>query len=275
MWYASGLIFANRPGPPCLPAPERTALSKETAADPKKLAALLKRLKPLEPADVGQEMEPIAQLVLSFLNWETTRRQAQAAFDRVLASVVDLNELRVSLEPEIVEMIGSDYPLAVQRVMRLRQAMNEIYRREHDWRPASIANKSKKEQRAYLETLPGIVPYVVSRMALVTYGGHAMPVDNKLVSLLRREGVVDDTLDAEATESFLLKNIKADEALEGFLKLQGFADESRMQADLETPEPGVPELRLHLTGNIVKAATKKSAKAKKTSKKTTKKPKRK
>lgn len=249
-------------------------MSKETAADPKKLAALLKRLKPLEPADVAQDSEPIAQLVLSFLNWETTRRQAQAAFDRIVASVVDLNELRVSLEPEIVHMIGSDYPLAVQRVMRLRQTMNEIYRREHDWRPNSFANKGKKEQRAYLETLPGIVPYVSSRVALVSFGGHAMPVDNKLVTLLQREEVVDEEMDLGDVESFLLKNIKADESLEGFLKLQGFADESRIQADLETPEPGVPELRVHLTGNIVKAPTKKSAK-KKTSKKTTKKTKRK
>lgn len=248
-------------------------MSKDTAAvDAKKLAALLKRTKPLDPADVGQDIEPIAQLVLAFLNWETTRRQAQGALDRIQAAMVDLNELRVSLEPEIVHLIGGEYPLGVQRVMRMRQTMNEIYRREHDWRPNSIASKGKKEQRAYLESLPGAPDYVISRVLLLCFGGQAIPVDRKMAILLAREGVVEEGTEPDEIETFILKNYKADELLDTYLRLQAFADESRMQIDLDTPDPGVPALRAHLTGDVVKPQAKKSAK--KTGKKTTKKTKR-
>lgn len=209
-------------------------MSKDTT-DPKALASLLKKLK---AKDAPSPRTPIEQLVLSFLNWETSRRQAEQAFDRLMQQMVDINDVRVSLDSELIRVIGEDYPLVMQRVIRMREALNEVYRREHDVNMATIASKGKKEQRAYLETLPGTPAYVVSQVFLLAFGGHGMPVDQKLVALLAREAVVDAEMSPEDVESFLLRNIKADEALDAHLKLQGWADESRLTPTVPGPVPG-------------------------------------
>lgn len=206
-------------------------MSKDNT-NPKALASLLKKLKGKEPPP---QRTPTEQLVVAFLNWETTRRQAEQAFDRLMQQMVDINELRVSLEPEVLEVLGEEYPLALQRVTRMREALNEVYRREHDVNMTSVASKGKKEQRAYLESLPGIPPYVVSQVYLLSFGGHAVPVDQKLVALLAREEIVEAGMDAEEVEAFLVRNTKADEAVETHLKLQAWADESRLTPQLTGP----------------------------------------
>jgi endonuclease III len=206
-------------------------LSKENH-NPKALASLLKKLKDKEPFP---PRSPVEQLVVSFLNWETSRRQAEQAFERIMQEVVDINELRVSLETEILAALGEDYPLAKQRVLRMREALNEVYRREHDVQMKSVAAKGKKEQRTYLETLPATPPFVVSQVLLVSFGGHAVPVDHKLTALLIREGVLDADTSIEDAEAFLLRNIKADDALDAHLKLQGWADESRLSPTIHDP----------------------------------------
>lgn len=236
--------------------------------NPKKLASLLKKLKPKVDPQEHVPADPVSQLVISFLNWETSRRQAEQAFDRLMAQMVDINELRISFEPEIVQIIGTDYPLATQRVMRMREALNEIYIREHDVKMHSVASKGKKEQRAYLDTLPATPPYVVSQVMLLSFGGHALPVDTKLVGLLAREGIVETGTPPQDVETFLLRNIRAEDALEAHFKLQGWADDSRLSPDVSGPEPSVPETR---QPNAARTATKKK-KTKKTAKKTTKRP---
>lgn len=228
--------------------------------NPKKLASLLKKLKTKNDPKEHVAADPVTQLVLSFLNWETTRRQAEQAFDRLMAAMVDINELRISFEPEIIEIIGEDYPLAAQRVMRMREALNEIYVREHDVKMTSIQSKGKKEQRAYLESLPAVPPYVSSQITLLSFGGHAIPVDTKLVGMLAREDIIEAGMAPDEVEAFLLRNIRAEDALEAHFKLQAWADESRLSPDTSGPTPTLPRGRAAADPKAAKKTTKKVAK---------------
>jgi hypothetical protein len=101
---------------------------KNAAVAAKKLTALLKkigRVDPPAPAAVpgasgaaamgngaAPAYDPIATLVMSFLMWESTTDRAEAAYQRILESVVDFNELRVCMPQETVDIIGQRYPLA-------------------------------------------------------------------------------------------------------------------------------------------------------------------
>ena len=102
-----------------------------------------------------------------------------------------------------------------------------MYLREHDVQMHSIDGKGKKEQRAYLDSLYGMTPFAAAQVTLLSFGGHAMPVDEKLVMMLEREGALPENLDAAAAESFLLRQIKAGDALEAHLALQAWVDKSR------------------------------------------------
>ena len=200
----------------------------DTKKQEKALAALLKKAKSAYSGEGADELEPIAQLVFSFLVWNATVRQADTAFGKIMSQVVDLNELRVSHAREVVEIIGVRYPDAEQRSIRMLESMNEIFDREHDFRMTSAKAKGKREQREYLDTLPGMTPFVAARVALLAFGAHAMPVDDRLLSLLIKADVFEPEATPAEAEAWLTRQIKAGDALEAYLWLQEWADGQRV-----------------------------------------------
>lgn len=226
---------------------------KTDSKQDKAFAALLKKAQSAYkgPAE-ADAMDPIAQLVVSFLAWNATLKQAEHAFEKIIHQVVDLNELRVSHPHEIVAMIGVRYPDADARVRRMLESMMEVFAREHDFRMTSVKSKGKREQREYLDSLPAIPPYVAARVALLSFGAHAMPVDEKLAGQLIDEGIFEEGTSPVDIESWMTRQIKAGTALEAHLALQAWSDDTG-------------------TSNKSTSGTKKKTTKKKTAKATTKK----
>ena len=252
-------------------------MAKTDSKQIKALNALLKTARSQWDGEEPFALEPIAQLVVSFLTWNATVEQAEHAYDKVMSNVVDLNELRVSMAPDVVAMIGTRYPAAEMRALRLLESMNEVFEREHDFKMHSVKDKGKRDQREYLDTLPGIPPYVAAQVALVCFGAHAMPVDDKLVALLAAKGIVEaDTAPAEA-ESWLLRQVKAGDALEAHFALQQWADKQKAPAKPKAAKKAVKKKtakKVARKSPVKKAAAKKASKkkaAKKAVKKTAKK----
>ena len=129
------------------------------------LQALLSRLKkqfsPEPPAPIE---DPLEQLVSSLLLWESTASKAEAARRRLIAAVVDINELRVCLPEEIVALLGERYPRGEERALRLRAALNDIYVREHAVSLEHLKKMNKRDARQYLESLEGVPQYVAARV---------------------------------------------------------------------------------------------------------------
>jgi len=224
-------------------------LSKSTDFG-KSLDALLKsarqKRKTIEEAP---PRDATTQLAVSFFQWQATRDLAEQAIGQVLAVMVDINELRVSHPEEIIEVVGEDYPLIEERLPRMRDALNEVFRREHGIDMASLEGKNKKDQRAYLDTLPGAPPYVVSQTMLLAFGGHAVPVDEKLLALLVREGILEEGLSCAEAEAVLMKHVKAADALDTHLVLQAWAD------GLKMPEPAMASAAAASVVTLTEAST--------------------
>lgn len=245
----------------------------DTKKQEKAFAAVLKKARSASSGEEADEMEPISELVFSFLIWNATVRQADTAFGKIMAQVVDLNELRVSHAHEVIDLIGVRYPDAHHRVIRLLQSMMEVFEREHDYKMTSLGARSKREQREYLDTLPGIPPFVAARVALLAFGAHAMPVDDRLLTLLVKAGVFEpDTTPAEA-ESWLTRQIKAGDSQEAYLALQEWADGQRVT--IPAPPKQAPVKKAPAKKEPAKPAAKKvpakKAPAKSAAKKVTKK----
>ena len=224
-------------------------MSKQADAAGKKFTALLKKAVAAHSGEDPPPRDPVAQLVVGFLQWRSTRRAADDAFVALMDALIDINDMRASHAHELVALIGDDYPDATERIIRLKQSLHGVYLREHDVQMHSIAGKGKKEQRAYLDSLYGMTPFAAAQVTLLSFGGHALPVDEKLVMLLEREGALPENLDAASAESFLLRQIKAGDTLEAHLALQAWADKSRakfpptttpVSAKLQAPPVGTP-----------------------------------
>jgi endonuclease III len=239
---------------------------KHEPAQIKKLNALMRKLKSRHKNLEAPGYEPTTQLILAFLQADASRRKAENAYDTLMEDMVDNNELRVSHTREIVELLGEKYPRVHWRIERMREALNEVYRREHDIKMTKAAAMNKKEQRHYLDTLPGITPYAAASVMLLSFGGHAIPVDDKLAALLAREGAVDEGLAPAEIEALLLRQFKAgDPSVEAHLLLQAWSDSCKTPASvLEAPEPStftVDAEREDQKREPAKAATAKKAKA--------------
>jgi hypothetical protein len=196
-----------------------------------KFNALLKKAKAAAKAfEAPDPRDPAHQLVIALLQFNHTRKAAEDAHAALLDAFVDLHELRVSHPHEIVAVIGEDYPDAYERAIRLREAMNAIYAREHDVTLKTVSTKGKREQRSYLDTLPATPPYAAANVALLSFGAHAFPVDDKLCALMISEGVLDEDATPTDAESFALKTLKAGEAIEAHLAVQSWADKRKAPA---------------------------------------------
>lgn len=249
---------------------------KSPTGNPTKLKSLLRKAKAAaKNVEEPPACDPVAQLVISLLNFNATRRQAERAFTAMMNELVDLHDMRVSHPHELVALIGEKYPGAYDRVLRIREALNAVYQIEHDLVIKSVASKGKKEQRAYLDALPAVPPYAAAQVLLLSYGGHAMPVDDKLCVLLISEGVMPEDATPADAESFLARNIKAGDALGAHLALQAWADKRKGPASARpvTTRTATADARSAKKKAPARkktaAATKKNTATKKTTKKKT------
>lgn len=218
-----------------------------TAADPtKKLATLLKGLRaahgelaadPWLPAPAEGQDPLVNQFIFSFLLWRWRATPAAAALDRLLRTFVDVNELRVCLPDELAAAAGDTTEHAIERASRLRAALNDMYRREHIVTLAPAANLGKREARTYLESLEGVPPFVAARMALLAFGGHAFPLDERLHTSLEAEGALPPSLTLLDASGWLERHFRAGEAAPAYLLFEAWLDAAPPPAPPEPAEP--------------------------------------
>jgi len=202
----------------------------------RKLAALIKQVKSKFKGDLPQPTDPITQIVLGFLEWNATRSLAAEAHQRLMAVLVDNNDLRVSLPVELIALIGDDYPQINLRINRMREVLQDIYVREHDVTLEPIAGKPKKQVATYIDTLSGMIPYVSSQLMLMNFGFHAIPVDERLHEMLVAEDAVDSESTLPDVAAFLERQIKAGEGVAMHAALRFWEDsKSRTVTPAKSP----------------------------------------
>jgi endonuclease III len=227
----------------------------------KRLTQLLRQLAKAAPDRQVFERDPIEQFIHSFLCWESSHNQADQALARLMREVVDYNDLRVTDPADLIKIIGDGYALAEERVHRLSRALHAVYKREHQMSLGRLVDMPKREAREYLDGLDGMVPFVSASVLLLSFEGHAVPVDDQLHQRLRRDDIVDAEATLAETQSFLESHIRAADGLESYILLRAYV-ERPIKVDLGAGPAA--------KAKSVTRTTKKSTK-KKTSKATTKK----
>ena len=208
---------------------------KDDSTFAKKFTALMKKICKTYKSEEELGLEPTAQIIVSFMEWNATNGMALEAFDALMQNMVDHNDVRVSLPQELVETIGDDYPLAFDRCCRMHETLHEVYNREHGITINSLKGKNKKQIKAYYETMPGITPYVVAQMLLLCYGAHAIPLDEHMLALLKVEEVVHEDCTLAEAQSFCERHIKAADAIKTHHAMRAWADEYELMIPESSP----------------------------------------
>lgn len=198
---------------------------KNPAIATKKLSALLRKIGDgSRPEAHPPHDDPIATLVMSFLLWESTMDKALAAFERLRTEVVDFNDLRVCMPHETMEILGPRYPRVQERCQRLRAVLRSIYLREHSVSMDKHKTTGKREVKKYVDSLEGVVPYVASRLLLLSFDSHAIPVDEQLRACLAKIEVCEPQMELVDLATWMGSQIKAEDAAGAHYALQAWAE---------------------------------------------------
>ena len=200
---------------------------KHGTAYAKRLKRFYGRINKVEcPPELIEPTDLLEQLVLSILGLEASRAQARRALDKVLAHMVDFNEIRVSPPRQIAALISPYVPNSSTCAGKLCGVLNAVFASQNTLRLDSLRSLGKREAKQKLETLGGMEPYCVASVLLWSLGGHALPVNSKVLEALRREEVVDPRASVAEVQSFLERHISPAEAKVFCLSLEQFAGQA-------------------------------------------------
>ena len=178
------------------------------------LRSLSKRLLKQHPPEPRQPQDPLKALVRGAMSFDVSDARAEEAMRMIDREFVDLNELRVATDLEIQELLGTRYPAIEKRVAMITQSLNNIFEREHTMSLDRLKTISRRDARQFLRELPEIHPFVEAYVMLFAFDGHAIPIDDAMVTYLKEEEILEDSAAIEDAQRFLEHQLKAEECYE-------------------------------------------------------------
>lgn len=143
------------------------------------------------------EVEPRERPVLEELAYAifregTTTADADAAFERLHKAFIDWNEIRVSTVQEVCDAIRP-LPQPGGRAKRLIALLQAVFEDKYAFDLGDLGKKGLKDTARKLRFYKdGVDDFAVAWVLQRTLGGHAIPLDEPTLRVLRRLGVVDE-----------------------------------------------------------------------------------
>jgi len=192
--------------------------------------AFTKQRQTAPPAKSPETDDIVRCLAVSILGVGCSDAESERAVSRALKAMVEWNEIRVSTASEVNKATGNSIPNGTQRCRQLIDALQSIYDCENSVTLDRLAGMGRREARHYLEALAGVDEYSVASVLLWSLGGHAIPVNDKLLSSLRNADLVNPTADRAEVQAFLERHVNAASAKEFCLVMQSLTPKKRPAA---------------------------------------------
>jgi endonuclease III len=165
----------------------------------------LKKRFPLPSVEQAVEPRPLLEeLIYAICRESSTAADADAGYARLRKAFIDWNEVRVSTVQEVADILRppsgppSGSGTKAKRIIGLLQ---EVFEDKYSFDLSELGKKGLKDTarklRFYKE---GVDDYVVAWVIQRTLGGHAIPLDEPTLRVLRRLGAVEDA-DPDSLES--------------------------------------------------------------------------
>jgi endonuclease III len=207
--------------------------SKEYSQKVQKLYRLLKRKYP-KPQKVIYE-EPLEALVYAVISENMPGKAAQSVMKRISDNFVDLNDLRVSLSAEVIEVLGEDTFVTRNVASSLTKALRAVFNRYNTISLEELKKMGKRPARQALERVEGTSTFVVDYCMLTSLQGHSIPLTKNMIQYLRSKEIVHPAADEQEIEGFLTRQISAKNGYE-FYALLRQESESPMAGEEDNAE---------------------------------------
>ena len=207
-------------------------------------------------AELWEGQDIVTEILLACLSAYTTESKARTALSKLRSNCVDYNELRVHRVSEVMEILGKNFPHSREATKQLLALLLSIFDKEDCLYLEHLRDLGKREGKSYLESLDGSSAYMVSRVTLFGLGGHAFPINEQMLTMLREEEVVNKKAKETEVQGFLERQITASRIHKVYALLRRHADEFKPAKSKKKSSTKKSTTK--------KAATKKAAKKKTT-----------
>jgi len=152
----------------------------------------LKKRFPLPEAEAAESRPLLEELLYAICREGSTAADADAGYARLRKAFIDWNEVRVSTVQEVGDTLR---PLSGSgsRAKRIIGLLQEVFEDKYSFDLSELDKKGLKDTarklRFYKE---GVNDYAVAWVIQRTLGGHAIPLDEPTLRVLRRLGVIED-----------------------------------------------------------------------------------
>jgi len=164
--------------------------------------------------------DPAEALVYAVIAEHTSQKEADAAVKRFSEYFVDLNDLRVSRNEEIVEMLGRDDTTTRQVASRLTQILRAVFNQYHKVSLEALKKMGKRPAKSTLEKLDGTTRFIVNYCMLAALQAHAIPLTATMIQYLKDNELVHPDADEADVEGFLGKQVAAKNGYEFYALLR-------------------------------------------------------
>jgi hypothetical protein len=177
---------------------------------------LLKEHKP-EPK---HPLEPLPALVRGVMSFDVSDTKVAEPMKIIEREFVDLNELRVSTELELQELLGTRYPKIEERVTMIVVALNNIFEREHTMNLERLKTISKRDARQFLREIPELHPFAEAYTMLYAFDAPCFPMDSETLAFLNEEDIMEEGTSLHDAQKFVEQHVKADDLYDLFAALR-------------------------------------------------------
>ena len=159
------------------------------------LAQVVKILEKKLPAPAEPPKRPVMEeLVYAICREGVTTEQADAAFGRIKEAFFDWNEVRVSTVPEVTDALAG-LPQAGPRGQRVVEFLQELFELTYSFSLEDLEKKGLKQAAKQLGRHQSANDFAVAWVTQRSLAGHAIPLDEPTLRVLRRLRVIEDDAD--------------------------------------------------------------------------------
>lgn len=151
------------------------------------LTVIKKRYAPPEP----EERPVLEQLLYAICREGATREQGDRAYRALQEKFFDWNEIRVSSAREVEECF-EDMDNTEARAQRVIALLQEVFETTFSFDLEFLRKKGLKQAAKQLGRYQAANDYAIAWVVQQSLGGHAVPLDDAGVRVLRRLGLADE-----------------------------------------------------------------------------------
>lgn len=156
------------------------------------LTKLLTLLGKSYDSQLPKELSVLDHLLLGVIQEGMGFTSAIDAHQKLVTAFHDLNELRVSHVDEVTEALDPTVPERASKAKRILQILQFVFETTYSYDLEQMKKKPLKQAQKQLSKIQGTNPFIVNAVVQRSLGGHALPVDQGMASVLRLLQIIEE-----------------------------------------------------------------------------------